>query len=370
MKKLMLGFALSLTAFASDEWRAQMKELSAKLADITPSLFSTQESNEKLEQKIKAIFSITQKLGDKVTHADLVPDSDPALVYVAKGLNSEIERAYASIKEGHPEYARMVMRSTVSYCIACHTRTQSGPEFPLISAFDQGLKNATWEERIEFLAATREFEAAVKEVLAKLKHPGDLEPLAVERAARVVLAVAVRVKNDADKAMDVAQALAKSPGATLAAQAMAKAWQKDIKSWKSEKNKASKSDKDLVDSARKLIGSDQNQDAFTSEHFEVRYLRASQAMHELLRKFPKSDFVGEAFYIIGLSYESLRELGLWSLHEMYYLACIDKSPHSALAKKCFKRYEDSIVIGYSGSSGTHLPTAMKKKLGQLKEMVE
>ncbi|NJM09967.1 MAG: hypothetical protein HC883_03500 [Bdellovibrionaceae bacterium] len=52
---------------------------------------------------------------------------------------------------------------------------------------------------------------------------------------------------------------------------------------------------------------------------------------------------------------------------MYYTACIEKVPHSGLAEQCFKAYEESITLGYSGSSGTHIPSAVRKHLNNLKE---
>jgi hypothetical protein len=74
----------------------------------------------------------------------------------------------------------------------------------------------------------------------------------------------------------------------------------------------------------------------------------------------------EALYLIGESYSPLQELGLWNLQEQYFQACIFEAPHSNLAEKCYERFEESVTVGYSGSSGTHIPTAIKRQLNQLK----
>jgi hypothetical protein len=103
-------------------------------------------------------------------------------------------------------------------------------------------------------------------------------------------------------------------------------------------------------------------------HSEVRYLRASVIMHDLLQKFPASPDVAEAFYLTGLSYERLQDLGLWSLHEMYFQACIKKSPHSHLAEKCYQHYSDSVKFDFTGSRGTELPISVEVNLKKLRQL--
>jgi hypothetical protein len=91
-------------------------------------------------------------------------------------------------------------------------------------------------------------------------------------------------------------------------------------------------------------------------------------MHDLLGRFPQSSYSAEGLFLIGLSYDVLQDLGLWSLHEMYYQACIEKQPHSRLAQRCFERYKDSIILGYSGSSGMHIPGAVQVDLSRLQAL--
>jgi hypothetical protein len=91
-------------------------------------------------------------------------------------------------------------------------------------------------------------------------------------------------------------------------------------------------------------------------------------MHELMSRFPESPFLAEGLFLIGMSYDVLQDLGLWSLHQMYYQACIEKQPHSKLARRCYERYKDSIVFGYSGSSGIHIPPAVQLDLSRLENL--
>ena len=53
------------------------------------------------------------------------------------------------------------------------------------------------------------------------------------------------------------------------------------------------------------------------------------------------------------------------MHEFYYQACIVRTPHTDQARKCYQKYEESIYLAYTGSSGTHIPSRVREKLNQL-----
>lgn len=350
-------------------WRSKMNDLSYALSQAIPYLYPDPKTDPKvLNEKVKKIYDITKQLDGEMHGGVQMPDADPALPYIAGLLKSDIERAYSSLKEGHSEYAKMVLRSSVSYCIACHTRGGDGIEFPLLKAFKDPLKKASWIEKIEFQTASRQFDVVLSDVMGELQKPGlvGVSSLDLERGARIALSVAVRFKQDPKRASLLAQLVSKSPSATFSMKESAKVWLKDIDFWQKEKSKIYASDVDLINAAQELIKRDKDEPTL-GDYSEVRYLRASVLMHHLLKQYPKSEHAGEALYVIGLAYDSLKELGLWSMHEMYYLTCIDKVPHTLQAEKCFKRYEESVTLGYSGSSGIHIPKAIRSHLNSVRE---
>ncbi len=356
----------------SSALQEKMTDLSAALAATIPYLYPAPDQDPKgLSEKVKAVYDITRKLDDGLGHSIQVPDADPALPYLAAMLRKDFERAYQGINEGHSEYAKSAVRASVAYCIACHTRTQSGVEFPLLKAFSEPLKRASWIERVEFMTASRQFDAVLAEVNKQMDHPGTplLNQLDLERASRMALSVAVRVKKDPKKAEMVANAVLRSKGSSSYMKDGAKVWLKDIATWKKESSKTYASDKEMIEAARGLI-EHARKPGPVGGHSEVDFLRASVVVHDLIKKYPTSEYLAEALYIVGLSYDSLRELGLWSLHEMYFLACIDKAPRSELAEKCFRNYESSITLGYSGSSGVHVPSSVRKHLDSVKRQAQ
>lgn len=368
-----LGMAAAAATAAPNAWQEKMSELSSALSAAIPYLYPTPEQDPKgLTEKIKAIYEITRKLDDGMNHSIRTPDADPALPYIAGLLRQDIERAYQGLNDGHIEYAKSAVRNSVAYCIACHTRSQGGVEFPLLKAFAEPLKRASWIERIEFMAASRQFDAVLEEVKKQLRKPTDppINHLDLERASRMALSIAVRVKKDPKVAESVAQAVQKSKASSFAMKEGAKVWLQDISAWKKEGKKKLATDKEMMDAAKALIAHAQAPGAVVGAHSDVDYLRASVIVHDLIKTHPNSPLLAEALYMVGLSYDSLRDLGLWSLHEMYFLACIDKAPHSELGEKCYKNYESSVTLGYSGSSGVHIPASVKKHLESVKRQAQ
>jgi len=370
LRLIVLVGLVSMAASAAEQpWRSKMNELSNAMSEAIPYLFPDPTADVKgLSEKINRIHEISQNLDVVSDHMVKSKDYDPALPYLASLFKEDIERAQASLKEGHTDYAKSVIRSSTSYCIACHTRTKGGTEFPMLSAYSDPLKKASWITKIEFMAASRQFDSVLTQVMSSLANdkPG-VSPLDLERASRIALSIAVRVKKDPAKARFLARAVLNSPTASFSMKEGAKVWEKDIATWQKEKSKRYESAEALVKGAQDLVKQAVNSKDPIGGHDEVKYLRASMLMHELMQQYPDSGLKGEAFYLTGLTYGALQDLGVWSLHDKYFRACISEQPHSALAERCYGEYEKSVILGYSGSSGTHVPGSIKRHLDQLKQ---
>lgn len=372
MKRIVLGLlvccaSLSLWADAkkNEAWRSKMNELSQALADTIPFLYPDPSLDQKnLTAKVKKLYQLTKDFDVSTAHGMTMPDQDPVLPYIASMFRQEIERAYVSLQDGHAEYGKAVLRSSVSYCITCHTRSNIGTQFPVLKAFEKPLQRASWIEKLEFQTASRQYDTVLNDVMGQLKNPGTvgISALDLERGARTALSILVRLKKDPDRAALLAQAMGKSPSATVSMKEAARVWLKDIRTWQDERNKKFSDGPAKLAEARKLTGGSGS----PAEHSEVRQLRASLLMHEYLQEGASGPAAAEALYLIGRSYNQLGEIGMWSLHEFYYLACIDKAPHSTMAESCYSAYADTITLGYSGSGGVRIPKTVNDHLARLK----
>lgn len=375
---MIISFSLS---FAKKEeamptWNEQMKTLSKALGDILPDLFKpdpkTPEEIATLKKKSKTLYQASQNIDLTHQHGTKAPDADPTLVFISGMFRDEIENAHKGIEQGFYGYSKDRLKASVSYCIACHTRDASGPRFPLLDAFQEPLKQAPWIDRVKFEVALRKFDSAYTDVMQKIEDPTILKSyrIGLEPVINIALSIAVRVKNSPEQALLICKKILASDTPNTSLKDKAMVWEKDIRQWQKETSQKFTTDKQLIDKAKQLIGLDSKKPYERSFSGEVRYLRATELMHTLLKEHPKSEYTPEALYIIGLSYEVINEMTFWGLQEKYFERCVDLRPHSAIAESCFKSYRDSVELGYSGSSGLNVPEHVASKIKKLGELAK
>lgn len=153
----------------------------------------------------------------------------------------------------------------------------------------------------------------------------------------------------------------------------AKSWLKTIEKWSKEKSQVGASSDAQLNLAERLVNeADSRSDVATEHGQDILYLRASAALHSWLSANPikvgsNEPSRAKALFLAGRSAEESRELNFWTLHERYYELCIETLPKSDLAKSCFKKLNDSVLMGYTGSSGLHLPQDESTRLARLRE---
>ena len=56
------------------------------------------------------------------------------------------------------------------------------------------------------------------------------------------------------------------------------------------------------------------------------------------------------------------------MNEDYFELCVRAVPHSEVAKKCFARFEESLISGFSGSSGIAVPSDVHNRIEELRSI--
>lgn len=368
----LLFSAPSMGAEKPKAWAEKMKGLEATLRDLLIDLssderFASSAGMKRVEKNAEKLAKLAHELKDQKGAS---PDADPSVQIIAGQFAREADHAYRTLTWGHRDYARDVLKSVTSYCMACHTRTNAGPSFKsgVLAPELQKLKTV---ERADFLASTRQFDAALAEyekLAGEPQGPND-NPFEWERAVRSGIALAVRVNRDPDRALKIINQVLASPGAPYFLKDQASHWKQSIADWKAEKPRKDPTEDSLRDEALRLIAAAKGMQRFPADRSaDVLYLRASSTVHDLMSLAPQGKHVTEALYLAGMSYEVLNDLNLWDQHEPYYLACILRSPHTELARQCYRQYEQSVYYGYTGSGGTHLPKEVREKLKDLGQL--
>jgi hypothetical protein len=80
--------------------------------------------------------------------------------------------------------------------------------------------------------------------------------------------------------------------------------------------------------------------------------------------------MAEAYYLMGVT-ESLLGHSFWVSRQDFYLeSAIRIAPGSSFSSKAYALLEDSLVSGFTGSSGTNLPDDVTELLSELKTMID
>lgn len=357
------------THSARPDWSGKMQDLSQALNKLLPLVSDTKAfNNPSNEVAIRDAASRLKKLSHQVRSSEK-PAADPAYESIARMLDEDLARAVSALATGNRDYARLTIRESIGYCIQCHTQTASGPNFPKLElSFDPSSLSPLG--RGDFFAATRQFDRALSAYQEGVKDSAyaKRDVFGWERAVKSALAIAVRYKQNPAEAQKIARAVQTNKSAPESLKIAAKSWSKSLTEW--SKQVASKNQDPTLVLAQKLIDqADARQDLTDPQ--DVSYLRASALLHQWLSDNPAKPGQpnlerAKALWLAGRSAEASRELNFWTLHERYYELCIDDAPKTETAKSCYKLLSDSVITGYTGSSGTNLPADEERRLARLK----
>jgi hypothetical protein len=279
-----------------------------------------------------------------------------------------VRHAHQAIRQGDLDYGRQLLKTTTSYCIACHTRHDQGPELPTFT-LDPRVETLRPIERAELFAATLQFDKALAEYRAILSGDARAHWLDWQQALRHALAITVRVKRSAELAGKIVELVLAQPSVPAFMKGNAASWAESIARWKSEPKRGSSTDEELQAEMERLLDEAQRSQRYPADRAaDILYLRASAAAHELLRRAPDDVAAVGAIRVLGMAYDVLSDPPLWPMHEIYYEACVRKQPHTPIAEECYRRYEEAIYFGYSGSGGTFIPEDVSATLKELKEL--
>lgn len=352
-----------------------MQNLKMTLEKMLPLLIDTEQFSSADKQAGIANDIVTLKeIASKVSHNPIKQKMDPSFAFLSEGFTEEINRAHDAFSTGKKEYARYSLMNVTAYCIECHTRTSSGPTFSSTTA-TEGLSKLKPLERGEYLLAVREFNSALTEFLKVLESKHErFQFLEFDRALRYSLAITVKFMADPAKTETVIKRILQAEHVPYYLKQASLSWTNAVTEWKEEVRRDGKkkfSTNDRLNRAEALIKKGRQAQVGVSERSgDVYLLRGLSILHQILLSNLDKAQLGKALFLTGQAYEAVRDLALWSLHESYYESCIRRVPHSNWAMACHRSLEESLVIGFTGSSGTKLPYDVQVRLTELEKLAK
>lgn len=380
---LFVGFLLGSLGICDEKessrnranWSKKMQELSEVIPNLLPDIafysrFSNEKNFKRIEENTKKLAELAHKINmkDKATSVQ-IGDADPTIEMMAGQLEKRVQQAYEALKAGNRDYARQQLMAVTQYCIGCHSRSDSGPEFESLP-MNKALGPLTDLDRADLFAATRQFDKAL-ELYGKVASetmPSRDRAVDWEKSILRALAISVRVKKDPDQALKIVDRLLNAEAVPAYLKEDARLWKKSLLAWKKEPKSRQLTSQGYLSEANRLIASANLIKKYPADAAgDMYYLRATSVLHDLLKEKRSAQQTSEALYLLGVSYEALSTLIPGALSDVYLESCIHNLPHSAIAWRCYLRYDEAVHLGYSGTANYDLPENVVRHLAGLAE---
>lgn len=286
------------------------------------------------------------------------------------GYAQDTRRRYA---RGDSAAVPFRVRTLVSLCFTCHTRERVTQDFIDPSHQLDALALPRFE-RAQFLAATRQFDAALAVYDELLAAPVSDERALVQlsQAVRDVLAIGVRVKDDPTFTLGVLAKVAAKKDLPTFLKAPLGRWQRDTQAWAKERfdARAAKPDVLFAKAKQLVLAANGPKQLLPDDTSEVAYLRATAYLNLALMKAPAAKQRGEALFLLGVAMAALKTPTLWDLDQLFFEACIRENPATPLAGRCFHQLSERLYFGFTGSAGTNLPDEELERLKALRTLAQ
>jgi tetratricopeptide (TPR) repeat protein len=352
--------------------RSTMREAFSALANLLP-LTSTRAA---LEDP-KNAAAIAQNLDTLAGLRHAFPD-DPKAQEPATAALSSLFARYAQdtrrrFEARELEAVGLRVRTLTSLCFTCHSRERAPADFADVQHRLDGMTLAPLE-KAQLLAATRQFDAALETYRGILdaRPANERALLEYARALQDTMAILVRVKDDAKATGALLDALVTREDLPPFMRSTIAAWRADVTAWQQERFDALEATPDaLFRRAKELVQkADGRHILLADERHDVAYLRASGYLNLALGRNPALKTRGEALWLLGVCAGALKSPLLWDVDLLFFEACVREYPKTKLAKRCFQQFSDRVYLGYTGSSGTHLPDDELERLTELRALAE
>jgi tetratricopeptide (TPR) repeat protein len=344
-----------------------MAEILAALAVALPlslsaERFTAPENQPALAESLAALRARAKELE---THG---ASQDPGFALGSRSLARDAEEIVRRFDAGRLEEARFLLGTLVDDCVGCHSQLPSPRDSALGASLVETIDAArlTPLERARLEVATRQFERALESYEALLRSPGESPALLdLEGVPRDYLTVAVRVREDPERARETLEAFAKRPDVPSYLATLLAVWIRALGELRGALDA-----RDPLAEAERVLEAGAALGRFPRDRAGlVHEVVASSLLHRYVSAGPSgTPEAARAYFLLGVS-ELRSGRPVWlSQAEGYLEMAIRTQPGSEWAKRAYVVLEEETLADYSGSGGVHVPPDVRQRLRALQRV--
>ncbi|WP_141735689.1 hypothetical protein [Oligoflexus tunisiensis] len=330
--------AMAPTASANKDPKATLQRYADGLAIVLLSLGAWQDPVATEKNRIMIALKSLKGIANEVQPLLTTTASDPVMRYVTFDLSKQLLRLEAAVTAGTWQYARYLLRQITHYTVPWHPGQTKASS---ILQFTEPPASLSELEKAEYYAAIKRYDEAMiayEKVLSDKKFRTS-RPGIWEGAVENLMAITIRVRNDAHITLEMSSALREESSSDSAQKEMLNSWRNSAKAWTIENVAPKRSGTVLLNRAQQIADKGDQLGNKGRNFGTIEYLRAMSILNELAASQEPDALKARGFQLAGRTSEKLRHVFVWMQADTYYEACIRARPHSAEARECLKHLE-------------------------------
>jgi Glu-tRNA(Gln) amidotransferase subunit E-like FAD-binding protein len=278
-------------------------------------------------------------------------------------------------ENGDADYFNYQVKKMMGICLSCHTQLPPGKVSGKYRDNQRKIERVLKSKKEQAMMAyfLRDYDRAINLYQSELDQnlKSSQSALVSNNLLMAILKIyLVNTRRD-QEAQDYFKELLAANKLSSENKKMVSGWIKQLGSKKQKKNRGAHfKTTDLKALIQAEIGPiEKDLVGQNIDEYAVDIFRTKRILYEYLGHGADKDILPEILYWLGLIENQEHSLALFSLGDMYLKECIYHWPGNRFAKKCLKAYENSVLAGYTGSAGTHIPNEVKNELKKLKDLI-
>lgn len=366
------------------EAKAVMNQVYDSFVKIMPYIYSEQTFLETRDKKsideLIGNLSDLQKAFKSANHVNLLkmPGFKPSLETINDHIDRTIDSLNFSTKNRVFAHARL--KAMTALCVSCHSglsdkvsQNAFGDALANVKRdkFDSSFNYANYLFLVRrFTEAKSNYEMALRESIQKSNN--DRKMISDDRvlnkeiyaSLRRVLTIYTKISIKPDQAIDFLNRYKNNKNLHATTREDIKHWIAELEKWKKFDINSVKDINAFI--AKYLSPIVDKKSTLASGEQDVTLLISSGVLTKYLNDNPKSELTPNILYWLAIAERRLSTTYFFSLADLYLKECVIQYPSAPIAKQCYQEYEENVIFGYSGSSGTDIPDEERKELLKLK----